>query len=339
MALPPTPRRVPAGCPPPVTHSREARSQRGGRRAKGRGRGAGLRAARLCAAGDGLLSAAGGGTGPPRDRCCPGVPWDHDEERRHAVISPYPHLNKPFWRASGSCGAGGEVGAPTGLRRSAVGDRARGAAGRTWGRCGEGGGAIGEGGGAYRERGGMPVVGGAYRGGRGQRWAGFAVKGRGPAVGGAYSEGAGPAVGGAVTRRAVPAMAPRPTELYRAPFPLYTVRLHPRRGLAITAGGGGAAKTGIGNGVVRRGSAPLLGEGGGGAPGGAGLSGGVPAALPAAGADRGAAERVAAALPRHRDPRHHEHGAERGLHRGGAGPQLPHPAAQRAGGRRGRRRR
>uniref|UniRef100_A0A8C2TNF8 Prolactin regulatory element binding n=1 Tax=Coturnix japonica TaxID=93934 RepID=A0A8C2TNF8_COTJA len=45
------------------------------------------------------------------------------------------------------------------------------------------------------------------------------------------------------------AMAPRPTELYRAPFPLYTVRLHPRRGLAITAGGGGAAKTGIGNGV------------------------------------------------------------------------------------------
>ncbi|OXB84340.1 UNVERIFIED_CONTAM: hypothetical protein H355_010767 [Colinus virginianus] len=44
-------------------------------------------------------------------------------------------------------------------------------------------------------------------------------------------------------------MAPRPTELYRAPFPLYTVRLHPRRGLAITAGGGGAAKTGIGNGV------------------------------------------------------------------------------------------
>lgn len=238
MALPPTPRRVPAGCPPPVTHSREARSQRGGRRAKGRGRGAGLRAARLCAAGDGLLSAAGGGTGPPRDRCCPGVPWDHDKERRHAVISPYPHLNKPFWRASGSCGAGGEVGAPTGLRRSAVGDRARGVAGRTGGRCGEGGG-------AYREGGG---VGGG---------AGLAANGAGSVVGGAYSEGAGSAVGGAVTRRAVPAMAPRPTELYRAPFPLYTVRLHPRRGLAITAGGGGAAKTGIGNGVVRRGSARL----------------------------------------------------------------------------------
>ncbi|XP_062345540.1 prolactin regulatory element-binding protein isoform X1 [Cinclus cinclus] len=45
-------------------------------------------------------------------------------------------------------------------------------------------------------------------------------------------------------------MAPRrPAELYRAPFPLYTVRLHPRRPLAITAGGGGAAKTGIRNGV------------------------------------------------------------------------------------------
>ncbi|XP_065487933.1 prolactin regulatory element-binding protein isoform X1 [Caloenas nicobarica] len=45
-------------------------------------------------------------------------------------------------------------------------------------------------------------------------------------------------------------MAPRrPPELYRAPFPLYTVRLHPRRPLAITAGGGGAAKTGIRNGV------------------------------------------------------------------------------------------
>ncbi|XP_066036328.1 guanine nucleotide-exchange factor SEC12 isoform X3 [Chamaea fasciata] len=44
-------------------------------------------------------------------------------------------------------------------------------------------------------------------------------------------------------------MAPRrPAELYRAPFPLYTVRLHPRRPLAITAGGGGAAKTGIRNG-------------------------------------------------------------------------------------------
>ncbi|KAM8809221.1 guanine nucleotide-exchange factor SEC12 [Eudromia elegans] len=45
-------------------------------------------------------------------------------------------------------------------------------------------------------------------------------------------------------------MAPRrPAELYRAPFPLYTVRVHPRRAIAITAGGGGAAKTGIRNGV------------------------------------------------------------------------------------------
>lgn len=64
-----------------------------------------------------------------------------------------------------------------------------------------------------------------------------------------------------MTRRAVPAMAPRPTELYRAPFPLYTVRLHPHRGLAITAGGGGAAKTGIGNGVVRCCAAAGGGEG------------------------------------------------------------------------------
>lgn len=47
-------------------------------------------------------------------------------------------------------------------------------------------------------------------------------------------------------------MSPRrAAELYRAPFPLYTVRLHPRRPIAITAGGGGAAKTGIRNGVVR----------------------------------------------------------------------------------------
>ncbi|XP_030324743.1 prolactin regulatory element-binding protein isoform X2 [Calypte anna] len=48
-------------------------------------------------------------------------------------------------------------------------------------------------------------------------------------------------------------MAPRrPAELYRAPFPLYTVRLHPQRPLAITAGGGGAAKTGIRNGVLEQ---------------------------------------------------------------------------------------
>nr|XP_060640401.1 prolactin regulatory element-binding protein [Anolis sagrei ordinatus] len=48
-------------------------------------------------------------------------------------------------------------------------------------------------------------------------------------------------------------MAPRrrPPELYRAPFPLYALRLH--RGsplLALLAGGGGAAKTGIANALV-----------------------------------------------------------------------------------------
>ncbi|XP_028653036.1 prolactin regulatory element-binding protein [Erpetoichthys calabaricus] len=38
-------------------------------------------------------------------------------------------------------------------------------------------------------------------------------------------------------------------DLYRAPFPLYTVRVHRDTGLVITAGGGGAVKTGIKNGV------------------------------------------------------------------------------------------
>ncbi|XP_076827790.1 guanine nucleotide-exchange factor SEC12 [Brachyhypopomus gauderio] len=38
-------------------------------------------------------------------------------------------------------------------------------------------------------------------------------------------------------------------ELYRAPFPLYTVKIDPKTGLIITAGGGGASKTGIKNGV------------------------------------------------------------------------------------------
>ncbi|XP_062911431.1 prolactin regulatory element-binding protein isoform X3 [Mobula hypostoma] len=37
-------------------------------------------------------------------------------------------------------------------------------------------------------------------------------------------------------------------ELYRAPFPLYTVSV-PRADLVVTAGGGGASKTGISNGV------------------------------------------------------------------------------------------
>ncbi|KAL4657468.1 prolactin regulatory element-binding protein isoform X1 [Arapaima gigas] len=38
-------------------------------------------------------------------------------------------------------------------------------------------------------------------------------------------------------------------DLYRAPFPLYTVHVHKETGLVITAGGGGASKTGIKNGV------------------------------------------------------------------------------------------
>ncbi|XP_044519666.1 prolactin regulatory element-binding protein isoform X4 [Gracilinanus agilis] len=41
----------------------------------------------------------------------------------------------------------------------------------------------------------------------------------------------------------------RAPELYRAPFPLYALRVEPSTGLLITAGGGGAAKTGIKNGV------------------------------------------------------------------------------------------
>ncbi|XP_062979738.1 prolactin regulatory element-binding protein [Elgaria multicarinata webbii] len=46
-------------------------------------------------------------------------------------------------------------------------------------------------------------------------------------------------------------MAPRrrPPELYRAPFPLYALRVHREAGLALVAGGGGAAKTGIANGL------------------------------------------------------------------------------------------
>ncbi|XP_038607155.1 prolactin regulatory element-binding protein isoform X1 [Tachyglossus aculeatus] len=41
----------------------------------------------------------------------------------------------------------------------------------------------------------------------------------------------------------------RPPELYRAPFPLYALQIEPEAGFLITAGGGGAAKTGIKNGV------------------------------------------------------------------------------------------
>ncbi|XP_053416516.1 prolactin regulatory element-binding protein-like isoform X1 [Nycticebus coucang] len=41
----------------------------------------------------------------------------------------------------------------------------------------------------------------------------------------------------------------RAQELYRAPFPLYALQVDPSAGLLIAAGGGGAAKTGIKNGV------------------------------------------------------------------------------------------
>lgn len=44
----------------------------------------------------------------------------------------------------------------------------------------------------------------------------------------------------------------RAPELYRAPFPLYALQVDPSTGLLIAAGGGGAAKTGIKNGVVPR---------------------------------------------------------------------------------------
>lgn len=39
-------------------------------------------------------------------------------------------------------------------------------------------------------------------------------------------------------------------DLYRAPFPLYSVKVDPDTGLVIIAGGGGASKTGIKNAVV-----------------------------------------------------------------------------------------
>lgn len=41
----------------------------------------------------------------------------------------------------------------------------------------------------------------------------------------------------------------RVPDLYRAPFPLYSVKVDPKTGLVITAGGGGASKTGIKNAV------------------------------------------------------------------------------------------
>ncbi|XP_016893062.1 guanine nucleotide-exchange factor SEC12 isoform X2 [Cynoglossus semilaevis] len=41
----------------------------------------------------------------------------------------------------------------------------------------------------------------------------------------------------------------RVPDLYRAPFPLYSIKVDPNTGLVITAGGGGASKTGIKNAV------------------------------------------------------------------------------------------
>ncbi|KAM9807339.1 prolactin regulatory element-binding protein isoform X1 [Syngnathus typhle] len=38
-------------------------------------------------------------------------------------------------------------------------------------------------------------------------------------------------------------------DLYRAPFPLYSIKIDPKAGLVVLAGGGGASKTGIKNGV------------------------------------------------------------------------------------------
>lgn len=56
---------------------------------------------------------------------------------------------------------------------------------------------------------------------------------------------------GADSERACGMGRHRGLELYRAPFPLYALRVDPKTGLLIAAGGGGAAKTGIKNGVVR----------------------------------------------------------------------------------------
>lgn len=45
----------------------------------------------------------------------------------------------------------------------------------------------------------------------------------------------------------------RVPDVYRAPFPLYSIKVDPKTGLVITAGGGGASKTGIKNAVVSTG--------------------------------------------------------------------------------------
>eukprot|EP00066_Takifugu_rubripes_P003311 XP_003965791.1 PREDICTED: prolactin regulatory element-binding protein isoform X1 [Takifugu rubripes] len=39
-------------------------------------------------------------------------------------------------------------------------------------------------------------------------------------------------------------------DVYRAPFPLYSVKVDPKKGLVVTAGGGGASKTGIKNALL-----------------------------------------------------------------------------------------
>lgn len=39
-------------------------------------------------------------------------------------------------------------------------------------------------------------------------------------------------------------------DLYRAPFPLYSIKVDPKAGLVVIAGGGGPSKTGIKNSVV-----------------------------------------------------------------------------------------
>lgn len=53
-------------------------------------------------------------------------------------------------------------------------------------------------------------------------------------------------------------MGRRTLDVYRAPFPLYSVKVDPKTGLVVTAGGGGASKTGIKNAVVSIQGAPTL---------------------------------------------------------------------------------
>lgn len=71
--------------------------------------------------------------------------------------------------------------------------------------------------------------------------AGTTVEGRARHVPGASTQAVRRAASGMGRRRA--------PELYRAPFPLYALQVEPSAGLLIAAGGGGAAKTGIKNGV------------------------------------------------------------------------------------------